>query len=180
MIIENNQESLNVIAPTENTSKSAGETLALRTVDTARDIKNELSLELIGVIAHDTVWDYISRVKKITKLQVFVIQMTAETVNDQTVYDSIYLELTTRNRFGVMKASSRLIKDFYLLPYSHRTIWPVWFNDLEFSNTCSNFLIGIIVMRLAASPPLREAVKRHAAIRPASERPTKVTLFSLN
>lgn len=159
-------ESISVVTiPHENTNQRTGDILimgsfvirgrrafrmAFQTFDTARDIDIELSheLKLVGLIAPDTVWHYISRLKKSTmQYQVVFIRLTAETPDDLSVYRSLYHTLTTYNRFAVFKSTSSIIKDFYIVPYCYRMVWLI---DPTFQNTESDCLVAVIVRRIVA------------------------------
>lgn len=70
-------------------------------------------LEVVGRISPKTVWDYLSKLKKIPGREIIVIRFGSE---DEENYVNLFSYLFTKDRYGVIKPESASIKDFYLVP----------------------------------------------------------------
>lgn len=129
-------------------------------------------LEVVGRISPDTVWDYISKIKRTTK-EVLVIRLGAETLDDQHAYYTLFRCLATRKRLGVIKSISQLIKDFYIFPLArHKSmpsvLLPLNSSTAVFEDDRPDLLFGIIVKFPDGAAPI-VPTKRSAA--PSTSQP---------
>lgn len=124
----------------------------------ARDLPVEL--DVVGRIRPDTVWEYISKIKRMQK-EVLIVGFAAGTDDDQEAFDTLFKYLTARQRFGVIKTKSSSIKDFYVLPLDEKAmpddLLPA---GMTFDTSDgADMLIGVVVKNTPAVP----AVKRSAS-----------------
>lgn len=75
-----------------------------------------LTLDVVGRISPDTVWDYIMKIKKSPNKEILLIRFGSINSNEKSSYYSLYTYLDSRKRLGVIKTSSPYVKDFYILP----------------------------------------------------------------
>lgn len=121
----------------------------------ARDLPVEL--DVVGRIRPDTVWEYISKIKKMQK-EVLVVSFAAGNDDDQDAYDALFKYLTTRQRFGVIKTKSSTIKDFYVLPLDDKTVpADLLPPEMTFDDGGADLLIGVVVKNTPAVPMKRSA-----------------------
>jgi SPOC domain len=71
------------------------------------------SLDCVGRIEPNMVWDYLDKVKKYPGKEICILRFAS---NDDAGYFNFFTYLHTRQRFGVIKSTSPKIKDFYLVP----------------------------------------------------------------
>lgn len=71
------------------------------------------TLDVVGRIAPETVYDYIGKIKKIPNREIIIIRFSSL---DTVAYVTMYKYHEQRRRLGVIKTNSASIKDFYLLP----------------------------------------------------------------
>ena len=70
-----------------------------------------------GRIPPKTMWDYILKMRKSGSKDIVVLRFDLTSAVDQeTQFMSFYDYLTSRNRLGVVKIPSSMIKDFYIFP----------------------------------------------------------------
>ncbi|XP_061400775.1 uncharacterized protein LOC133336495 [Musca vetustissima] len=127
-------------------------------------------LDVVGRIGPETVWDYISKIKKSPNKEIVLLRLLPAKETETAAYKLLYEYLEIRNRLGVIKSISQYIKDFYIYPLAAGKLMPA---VLRF-NECSEFyddpcrpdmLIGIIV---------RVVGKRYSSVaNPISETATK-------
>lgn len=114
--------------------------------DLATDLPN--TVDCVGRINPDTVWDYISKMKKSGTKEILVIRFTADNEEDKMSYLSLYSYLSSRNRMGVVGNASKMIKDFYVLPLASHSPVPQVLLPLDgpgFEDYRPHLLLGIIV-----------------------------------
>lgn len=107
-------------------------------------------LDVVGRIGPETVWDYISKIKKSPNKEIVIIRLIPASESETSAYKILYEYLDNRNRLGVVKSASPYIKDFYIYPLGAgkqmptvlRHSEPVEFYDDPFR---PDMLIGIIV-----------------------------------
>ncbi|KNC31839.1 hypothetical protein FF38_12420 [Lucilia cuprina] len=73
-------------------------------------------LDVVGRIGPETVWDYISKIKKSPNKEIVVIRLIPANESETIAYKILYEYLDNRNRLGVIKSTSSHIKDFYIYP----------------------------------------------------------------
>lgn len=111
-------------------------------------IKHELPAELdvVGRIIPDTVWEYIDKIKK--NKEILIIRLSAATQEDNDAYYELYKYLYTKKRLGVIKTSSRSVKDFYVFPLAAHKSLPSVLQSIDgegFESGRPDLLLGIIV-----------------------------------
>uniref|UniRef100_A0A1B6DTH9 TFIIS central domain-containing protein n=2 Tax=Clastoptera arizonana TaxID=38151 RepID=A0A1B6DTH9_9HEMI len=106
------------------------------------------TVDCVGRINPDTVWDYISKMKKSGTKEILVIKFVADNEEDKMSYLSLYSYLSSRNRMGVVGNASKMIKDFYVLPLASHNPVPQVLLPLDgpgFEDYRPHLLLGIIV-----------------------------------
>lgn len=116
----------------------------------AKDLMDDLpdTVDVVGRISHDTVWDYISKMKRTGSKEILVIRLTAANDEEKIPYITLYSYLNSRSRLGVVGNVSKNIKDFYIMPFSSQsTIPPVLLPLIGpgFEEHRPHLLLGIIV-----------------------------------
>ncbi|XP_011269838.2 death-inducer obliterator 1 [Camponotus floridanus] len=127
----------------------------------AKDLMDDLpdTVDVVGRISHDTVWDYISKMKRTGSKEILVIRLTAANDEEKIPYITLYSYLNSRSRLGVVGNVSKNIKDFYIMPFSSQSTIPPVLLPLTgpgFEEHRPHLLLGIIVRnkkkRLTAVP----------------------------
>ncbi|XP_070516432.1 death-inducer obliterator 1 isoform X2 [Cardiocondyla obscurior] len=119
------------------------------------------TVDVVGRISHQTVWDYISKMKKSGSKEILVIRLTAANDEEKIPYITLYSYLNSRSRLGVVGNVSKNIKDFYIMPFSCQSTIPSVLMPLSgpgFEQHRPHLLLGIIVRnkkkRLSIVPPI--------------------------
>lgn len=73
-------------------------------------------LDVVGRIGPETVWDYISKIKKSPNKEIVVLRLIPANETETSAYKILYEYLDNRSRLGVIKSISSQIKDFYIYP----------------------------------------------------------------
>ncbi|XP_008550107.2 uncharacterized protein LOC103573034 isoform X2 [Microplitis demolitor] len=116
----------------------------------AKELMEDLpdTFDVVGRISHETVWDYISKMKKTGSKEIIIIRFTAANDEEKIPYITLYSYLNSRSRLGVVGNVSKNIKDFYIMPFSSQSqIPPVLLplNGPGFEEQRPHLLLGIIV-----------------------------------
>ncbi|CAD6230727.1 GSCOCG00012187001-RA-CDS [Cotesia congregata] len=116
----------------------------------AKELMEDLpdTFEVVGRISHETVWDYISKMKKTGSKEIVIIRFTAANDEEKIPYITLYSYLNSRSRLGVVGNVSKNIKDFYIMPFSSQSqLPPVLFplNGVGLEEQRPHLLLGIIV-----------------------------------
>ncbi|XP_006611986.1 uncharacterized protein LOC102676589 isoform X3 [Apis dorsata] len=116
----------------------------------AKDLMDDLpdTVDVVGRISHETVWDYISKMKKTGSKEILVIRLTAANDEEKIPYITLYSYLNSRSRLGVVGNVSKNIKDFYIMPFSSQSTIPqvlLPLNGPGFEEHRPHLLLGIIV-----------------------------------
>lgn len=116
----------------------------------SRDLMDDLldTVDVVGRIRPDTVWDYISKMKKNGSKEILVIRLTAANEEEKIPYITLYSYLNSRSRLGVVKNFSNSIKDFYIMPFPELSKVPnvlLPLNGPGFEEQRPPLLLGIIV-----------------------------------
>ncbi|XP_012531971.1 death-inducer obliterator 1 isoform X2 [Monomorium pharaonis] len=128
----------------------------------AKDLMDDLpdTVDVVGRISHETVWDYISKMKRSGSKEILVIRLTAANDEEKIPYITLYSYLNSRSRLGVVGNVSKNIKDFYIMPFSNQSTIPPVLMPLTgpgFEEHRPHLLLGIIVRnkkkRLLTVPP---------------------------
>ncbi|XP_063395302.1 protein piccolo [Cydia fagiglandana] len=130
---------------------------------TAADIEEDLSTELdiVGRINPDTVWDYISKMKRASNKDIIILKLQAANDEEKMQYIALYSYLSSRNRLGVVRVlNTTLVKDFYIVPLPAHTALPAVLLPLDgpgLGEVRTHLLVAIVIRqrkkRPAAQPP---------------------------
>lgn len=107
-------------------------------------------LDVVGRIGPETVWDYISKIKKSPNKEIVIIRLLPASETETAAYKLLYEYLEIRNRLGVIKSISTVIKDFYIYPLGAGKMMPVVLRSVESVEFYDDpyrpdMLVGIIV-----------------------------------
>lgn len=130
----------------------------------AKDLLEVLpdTLDIVGRINPEIVWDYIGKIKKNATKEILIVRFTATNDEEKIPYITLYSYLNSRNRLAVFSSSlSPSIKDFYIMPFSKDSKLPSVLLPLdgpELEQDRQHLLLGIIVVhsrkkRPATGPP---------------------------
>ncbi|XP_069678239.1 death-inducer obliterator 1 isoform X2 [Periplaneta americana] len=106
------------------------------------------TVDIVGRIIPETVWDYISKMKKSGTKEILVIRLTAANDEEKIPYITLYTYLNIRNRLGVVGNVSKMIKDFYIMPLASHNPVPQVLLPLDgpgFEDYRPHLLLGILV-----------------------------------
>ncbi|KAJ8883504.1 hypothetical protein PR048_015348 [Dryococelus australis] len=111
-------------------------------------------LEVVGRIDPDTVWDYVSKVKRSGTKEILVLRLTSSGGDAKVSYCTLYKHLHSKNRFGVIGnlPESTRIKDFYIMPLASRSPVPEQLTSLDgqiFEGPRPHILVCIIIRTIA-------------------------------
>uniref|UniRef100_A0A1B0DQZ4 Uncharacterized protein n=1 Tax=Phlebotomus papatasi TaxID=29031 RepID=A0A1B0DQZ4_PHLPP len=130
------------------------------------------ALDIVGRISPETVWEYISKIKKSGNKEILIMQFKAETESEQAKYSALYSYLDSRKRLGVVKTSSSTIKDFYISPLAaHKSLPTVLLpiKGVGFEDNRPDLLLGIIVM-------IKSGIKRVSTTQVSSKHSKRAAL----
>lgn len=104
-------------------------------------------LEVVGRISPKTVWDYLSKLKKIPGKEIVIIRFDS---TDEENYDTLFTYLSSKERYGVIKSGTPNIKDFYLVPIESKkplpqVLLPIDGPGFVEGDNKPDLLIGVIV-----------------------------------
>nr|XP_034830189.1 uncharacterized protein LOC117987295 isoform X3 [Maniola hyperantus] len=137
----------------------------------ALDLEDDLSpeLDIVGRINPDTVWDYISKMKRASNKDIVILKLQAANDEEKMQYIALYSYLSSRNRLGVVKVSNTAtVKDLYIVPAPANTALPAVLLPLDgpgLGELRTHLLLAIII---------RQRKKRAAATKPQDVVPAKV------
>ncbi|XP_075974182.1 protein partner of snf isoform X2 [Anticarsia gemmatalis] len=128
-------------------------------VDLEEDLSTEL--DIVGRINPDTVWDYITKMKKTSNKDIVILRLQTANDEEKMQYIALYSYLSSRNRLGVVKVSNMTtVKDFYIVPLPANTSLPSVLLPLDgpgIGEIKTHLLIGIVIRqrkkRLAPNIP---------------------------
>ncbi|XP_075147041.1 protein partner of snf [Haematobia irritans] len=121
-------------------------------------------LDVVGRIGPETVWDYISKIKKSPNKEIVIIRLLPSSDSETSAYKLLYEYLDNRSRLGVIKSISPFIKDFYIYPLGAGKLMPTVLRpneSVEFYDDPyrPDVLIGIIVRVVKRyNPIIQQAV----------------------
>ncbi|XP_047535468.1 death-inducer obliterator 1 [Vanessa atalanta] len=140
-------------------------------VDLEEDLAPEL--DIVGRINPDTVWDYISKMKRASNKDIVILKLQAANDEEKMQYIALYSYLSSRNRLGVVKVTNTAtVKDFYIVPIPANTSLPPVLLPLDgpgLGEVKTHLLIAIII---------RQRKKRQAPHIPKDIIPAKVARVS--
>uniref|UniRef100_A0A1L8DIA1 Putative transcription factor datf1 n=1 Tax=Nyssomyia neivai TaxID=330878 RepID=A0A1L8DIA1_9DIPT len=108
-----------------------------------------VALDIVGRISPETVWEYISKIKKSGNKEILILQFKAGAESEKSKYSALYAYLDSRKRLGVVKTASTSIKDFYISPLAaHKSLPSVLLpiKGVGFEDNRPDLLLGILVM----------------------------------
>lgn len=116
------------------------------------------SLDVIGRIARNTVWDYLKKIKKSPTKEIVIVKLFPASSSDTINFDSFFEYLDTRERLGVLGADCEQIRDFYIFPLGGRDKLPSvlqssdivpFYEDTQRPNTLLGIIVRCLPNRLA-------------------------------
>ncbi|CAH0766459.1 unnamed protein product [Diatraea saccharalis] len=141
----------------------------------ASDLEEDLSpeLDIVGRINPDTVWDYITKMKRAGNKDIVILRLQAANDEEKMQYIALYSYLSSRNRLGVVKVSNTTsVKDFYIVPLPANTALPSVLSPLDGPG------LGEVKTHLLIAIVIRQRKKRMAPHIPKDIIPEKVARFS--
>lgn len=103
--------------------------------------------DVVGRISPDTVWDYLEKIR--LSKDIVLLRFSPLTLSDdETAYSTFISYLDSRQRLGVIKIPSKMVKDFYILPLtSHKSLPSILKSTTGFDLGADrpDLLLGIIV-----------------------------------
>lgn len=125
-------------------------TSAYEVSGSCEDLGEELAdqLDCVGRIQPDSVWEYVSRMKKAGTKDIIVIRFHSDAEEEKMNYLSLYSYLNSRNRMAVIGQVSKTVKDFYVLPLASHSPIPQVLLPLDgpgFDDYRTHLLLGIII-----------------------------------
>lgn len=103
--------------------------------------------DVVGRIGPDTVWDYLEKIR--VSKDIVLLRFSPLTLSDdETAYSTFIQYLDSRQRLGVIKIPSKMVKDFYILPLtSHKSLPTILKTTTGFDLGANrpDLLLGIIV-----------------------------------
>ncbi|XP_037955902.1 uncharacterized protein LOC119685630 [Teleopsis dalmanni] len=126
-------------------------------------------LDVVGRIDPNTVWDYISKIKKSPNKEIVIIRILPTCESETSAYTILYQYLEKRNRLGVIKTTAPQIKDFYIIPLEcgkqlPDIIRPVEDNDFFADSKRPDMLIGVII-RIIGKRTIISSIDQHAPMK---------------
>lgn len=103
--------------------------------------------DVVGRISPETVWDYLEKIRQ-SKDIVLLRFAPLSSSDDETAYSTFITYLDSRQRLGVIKVPSKMVKDFYILPLtSHKSLPSILKSTTGFDLGADrpDLLLGIIV-----------------------------------
>lgn len=136
-------------------------------------------LDVVGRISPDTVWEYISKIKKSINKEILVVRFSSATQDNKEAYYTLYKYLSSRKRFGVIKTKSMLIKDFYIFPLAAHKSMPSIFTNVgkDFDQDRKDLLLGVIVFNVVTTAP---PPKKRPSAAPAETVSAKVSIVQVS
>lgn len=126
------------------------------------------TLEIVGRISPDTVWDYIGKMRRSNSKLISILRLTAGNVEEKMPYIALYSYLSSRNRLGVIKSSNNAVKDFYILPLASHAPVPQALLPLSgpgFEESRPHLLLGIIVRAKRKRPSTMDIITGASSIK---------------
>ena len=121
------------------------------TTDVLKDFP--ASFEVQGRIGPDVVWDYLGKIKRCANRDIAVVRFVPRSAKELATYETMYSYFETKNRLGVLKPKSDVIKDFYLVPQKKGKLLPsvlLTLKGLGSYETKANCIVGIVVKAVPA------------------------------
>lgn len=74
------------------------------------------NLNIVGRISPDTVWEYIGKMKCSNSKGISLLRLNATNMEEKMPYLALYSYLSSRDRLGVVRSTTKAVKDFYIYP----------------------------------------------------------------
>lgn len=130
-------------------------------------------LDVVGRIRPDIVWDYLEKIR--VSKDISLLRFTPQSGDDANAYETFLNYLDERRRLGVFEQTSKLIKDFYVLPLPAHAPLPNVLKKLfntELEQNRPALLIGIIVKNKSSAPLPAKTVSRQCVPFSIGQKPT--------
>lgn len=104
--------------------------------------------DVVGRISPDTVWDYLEKIRISKEIILLRFAPMSTSDDDETAYSTFIQYLDSRQRLGVIKIPSKMVKDFYIMPLtSHKSLPSILKTTTGFDLGADrpDLLLGIIV-----------------------------------
>lgn len=117
-----------------------------------------ISLDVIGRIARNNVWDYLKKIKKSPTKEIVIVNLFPASSSDTINFESFFEYLDTRERLGVLGADCEQIRDFYIFPLGGHDKLPSvlqssdivpFYEDTQRPNTLLGIIVRCLPNRLA-------------------------------
>lgn len=117
-----------------------------------------ISLDVIGRIARNNVWDYLKKIKKSPTKEIVIVNLFPASSLDTINFESFFEYLDTRERLGVLGADCEQIRDFYIFPLGGCDKLPSvlqssdivpFYEDTKRPNTLLGIIVRCLPNRLA-------------------------------
>lgn len=109
-------------------------------------------LEIVGRICPETVWAYLDKIR--FSKDIVLLRFFASNEENDNAYRTFLQYLDVRTRLGVIRPTSKLIKDFYILPLTvHKSLPSILKTStgVDLDGDRPDLLIGIIVRNKMSS-----------------------------
>lgn len=100
------------------------------------DLDMPSSLDVVGRIRPEMVWDYVNQTRRAGTREIVVFKFTPATDADRKHYSTFLSHMYKSNRFAVVGAVSKLIKDFYVVPLPKDSPIPLALATLSTGTKC--------------------------------------------
>lgn len=133
------------------------------------DLEMPSSLDVVGRIRPEMVWDYVNQTRRAGTRDIVVFKFTPASDSDRKHYSSFLSHMYKHNRFAVVGAVSKLIKDFYVVPLPKDSPIPLALVSLSSGtksldeNRTSSLLLGVVV-RARKKRPVDQASNGGASV----------------
>lgn len=139
----------------------------------AINIALDTDLDVVGRIPPGMVWDYLEKIR-ISK-DVALLKFIPQSGDDANAYETFMSYLNERRRLGVFKQSSKLIKDFYVLPLQAHAPLPSNLKKIfncELDTNHPALLLGVVVKNRGSAPIPAKIVQRRTVPFPTGHKPS--------
>jgi len=108
------------------------------------------SLDIVGRIRPEMVWDYVNQTRKAGSRDILIVKLSPSSDGDKKNYSAFLSHMCKCNRFAVVGLTSKLIKDFYIVPLPKDSPIPLALTSLaiDIKNLDENrtsMLLGVVV-----------------------------------
>lgn len=136
--------------------------------------------DVVGRINPDTVWEYLEKIRISKDIVLLRFSPRSSAEDDETAYSTFISYLDSRQRLGVIKIPSKLVKDFYILPLtSHKSLPTILKSTTGFDLGADrpDLLLGIIVRNRVSQSSGVPATSKHRPSVPVIGHKSAVRFF---